>query len=45
MHGHLPAMPSQTDKRTLIRRYGYGAPDLELRHPEPEQRRDNLSSL
>jgi hypothetical protein len=29
MRGHLPATPSQTDKRTLIRRYGYGVPDLE----------------
>jgi Subtilase family len=29
MRGHLPAIPSQTDKRTLIRRYGYGMPDLD----------------
>ncbi len=29
MRGHLPATPSQTDKRALIRRYGYGVPDLE----------------
>ncbi len=29
MRGRLPAMPSQTDKRTLIRRYGYGVPDLD----------------
>jgi hypothetical protein len=28
MRNHLPAIPSQTDKRTLIRRYGYGVPDL-----------------
>jgi hypothetical protein len=28
MRQHLPAVPSQTDKRTLIRRYGYGVPDL-----------------
>jgi hypothetical protein len=28
MRGHLPAVPSQNDKRTLIRRYGYGIPDL-----------------
>lgn len=28
MRQHLPATPSQTDKRTLIRRYGYGVPDL-----------------
>src|SRR5262249_13126518 len=25
---HLPESPSQADKRTLIRRYGYGVPDL-----------------
>jgi len=28
MRGHLPAVPSQTVKRALIRRYGYGVPDL-----------------
>jgi hypothetical protein len=28
MRQHLPAVPSQTDKRALIRRYGYGVPDL-----------------
>lgn len=28
MRRHLPTVPSQTDKRTLIRRYGYGVPDL-----------------
>lgn len=28
MRGHLPAVPSQTAKRALIRRYGYGVPDL-----------------
>ncbi|MBM3487870.1 MAG: S8 family peptidase [Alphaproteobacteria bacterium] len=28
MRSHLPAPPSQNDKRTLIRRYGYGVPDL-----------------
>jgi Subtilase family len=28
MRNHLPGNPSQTDKRTLIRRYGYGVPDL-----------------
>ena len=28
MRSHLPAIPSQNDKRTLIRRYGYGVPDL-----------------
>ena len=28
MRGHLPAIPSQTEKRALIRRYGYGVPDL-----------------
>jgi hypothetical protein len=29
MRAHLPAIPTQTDKRALIRRYGYGVPDLE----------------
>lgn len=29
MREHLPATPSQSDKRTLIRRYGYGVPDLD----------------
>jgi hypothetical protein len=28
MRGHLPAVPSQNEKRNLIRRYGYGVPDL-----------------
>lgn len=28
MRNHLTAIPSQTDKRTLVRRYGYGVPDL-----------------
>jgi Subtilase family len=28
MRNHLPTIPSQTDKRTLLRRYGYGVPDL-----------------
>jgi hypothetical protein len=28
MRAHLPAVPTQNDKRTLIRRYGYGVPDL-----------------
>ena len=28
MRGHLPAVPSQNAKRALIRRYGYGVPDL-----------------
>lgn len=28
MRGHLPPIPSQATKRTVIRRYGYGVPDL-----------------
>ena len=28
MRDHLPTTPSQTHKRALIRRYGYGVPDL-----------------
>jgi hypothetical protein len=28
MRAHLPAVPTQNDKRALIRRYGYGVPDL-----------------
>ena len=28
MRAHLPAIPSQNAKRALIRRYGYGVPDL-----------------
>jgi hypothetical protein len=28
MRAHLPAIPTQNDKRALIRRYGYGVPDL-----------------
>jgi hypothetical protein len=28
MRGHLPLNPSQADKRTVIRRYGYGVPNL-----------------
>ena len=28
MQSHLPATPSQSDKRTLIRRYGFGVPHL-----------------
>jgi hypothetical protein len=28
MRGHLPAVPTQNAKRVLIRRYGYGVPDL-----------------
>jgi hypothetical protein len=28
MRAHLPTVPTQNDKRALIRRYGYGVPDL-----------------
>jgi hypothetical protein len=28
MQSHLPARPTQGDKRQLLRRYGYGVPDL-----------------
>lgn len=28
MQAHLPALPTQNDKRALIRRYGYGVPEL-----------------
>lgn len=28
MRGHLPINPTQSDKRLLLRRYGYGVPDL-----------------
>lgn len=28
MRGHLPVNPRQNDKRLLLRRYGYGVPDL-----------------
>lgn len=28
MRGHLPVNPRQNDKRVLLRRYGYGIPDL-----------------
>ena len=28
MRAHLPAVPTQNDKRAMIRRYGYGVPDL-----------------
>lgn len=28
MRGHLPINPKQIDKRLLLRRYGYGVPDL-----------------
>jgi len=28
MRGHLPVNPRQSDKRILLRRYGYGMPDL-----------------
>ena len=28
MHGRLPNSPNQRDKRVLLRRYGYGVPDL-----------------
>jgi hypothetical protein len=28
MRAHLPASPTQNDKRSLIRRYGYGIPEL-----------------
>jgi hypothetical protein len=28
MRAHLPAIPTQNDKRAMIRRYGYGVPDL-----------------
>lgn len=28
MRGHLPINPKQNDKRLLLRRYGYGVPDL-----------------
>jgi hypothetical protein len=28
MRGHLPVNPRQSDKRLLLRRYGYGVPDL-----------------
>jgi len=28
MRGHLPVNPKQNDKRVLLRRYGYGVPDL-----------------
>ena len=28
MRDHLPENPNQSDKRTLVRRYGYGVPDL-----------------
>lgn len=28
MRGHLPVNPKQNDKRLLLRRYGYGVPDL-----------------
>jgi hypothetical protein len=29
MRGHLPANPNQSHKRLLVRRYGYGVPDLD----------------
>ena len=29
MHAHLPQYPNQSHKRLLVRRYGYGVPDLE----------------
>jgi hypothetical protein len=30
MRGHLPVNPKQRDKRLLVRRYGYGIPDLDV---------------
>lgn len=29
MRGHLPANPNQSHKRLLVRRYGYGVPEIE----------------